>query len=997
MVVQHTCFRHRPEELSGFSLLSLASYSVCCLVLGLVLGACPATALDPTSSFTEYAATTWTHRDGLRSTFIRAIVQTADGYIWLGTTDGLFRFDGVRFVQWRSKEQHGLGVVNALCAARDGTLLVGTDAGIVGRLRGENLVSIRSGAAVQGILEDRDGTVWVAAGDRLLQYRSDLSSSTPAEVPLSSSLLSGPVQDSSGSIWVSTEDGVERLGQNRLTKVLSGRMWLSRDANGAIWATRENGLSEPVDARSTFHASGRLNIHAVLHDSRGTTWIGTFGSGLFRVRPADGKIEHWTQSAGLVDDSISALFEDREHNLWVGTRNGLQRLHDSKIKTITSRNGLASDEVIALASAADGTVWAATSQGVNRVDHGHRDLYLKGAKVVAIASDLRGRLWAGTAKGVIRLANGEPDTNPLSPQLTHITAIAVDTRDDVWLCDATDGLFRWSNGHTDNFSQEPLLQGKSIVSAEADSRGRLWLGLNHGIVVFENGRFRAYSDTDGLPHGSVNSIAGDEDGAMWIGTESGLSRFDGSKFVTWTAADGLPGDRVLWVLSDHHGRLWIGFSFGIACIKRTALDAAARNRSDRIEFELFDSGDGLNGNPSRTWQSPAVQTSDGMVWFQTSEGIGIIDPRRLSKNPIAPPVQVDGMTADGVRIDVVKPIRLQPRTRDVQFDYTALSFVEPRRVRFRYMLEGYDSAWQEAGTRRQAFYTNLPPRRYRFRVLACNNDGVWNENGAALQFDLLPAFYQTPWFEVLCLIMLMLFGLGVYRWRIWQLTARMRTRFEGRLAERTRIAQELHDNLLQSVLGISLQLEVTDEMLPADAAARKPLEQALRLSKAAMTEGRRALNDLRTQKVVSDDLVRAFAQVAKDFPSREAPHVDVLTEGEERPLNAVAGQDVLQIARQAIANALQHSNARRVHVLLSYGRRGLCVRVKDNGRGIDENTLNLGKAGHHGIAGMRERAGRIGATLSILSRVGEGTEVCLDIPEHLIYDSHNRGSDRATE
>ncbi len=997
MVVRSPYFRQRPGKRSAISFLALTSYSVRCLTLGLVLGGYPANALDATSSFTEYASTTWTHRDGLRSTFIRSIVQTADGYIWLGTTDGLFRFDGVRFVQWRSKEQHGLGVVNALCAARDGTLLVGTESGIVGRVRGENLVSIRSGAAVQAVFEDRDGTVWAAAGDRLLQYRSDLSSSTPAEVSLPSSFLSGPFQDSRGSIWLSTEDGVERLGQNRLTKILSGKMWLSRDASGAIWATRDDGFSEPVDARSTFHESGRLNIHTVLHDSRGTTWIGTFGSGLFRVRPADGRMEHWTQSAGLVDNSISSLFEDREHNLWVGTRNGLQRLHDSKIKTLSSRDGLASDEVVALASAADGTVWAATSRGVNRVDHGHRDQYLKGSKVNAIASDLQSRLWVGTATGVVRVTNAQAESIPMSPQLTHITTIAVDTHDDVWLCDAIHGLFRWSNGHIDDFSQERLLQGKPILTAEADSRGRLWFGLNHGgIAVFEKGRFRAYSDRDGLPGSSVTSMVADDDGAIWIGTESGLSRFDGSKFVTWTTADGLPGDRVLWVLSDHHDLLWIGFSFGIASIKRTALDAAARNRSDRIEFNLLDSGDGLNGNPSRNGQSPAVQSSDGTVWFQTSEGIGIIDPRRLSKNPVAPPVQIEGMTADGARIDLGNPIRLQPRTRDVHFDYTALSFVEPRRVRFRYMLEGYDSSWQEADTRRQAFYTNLPPRPYRFRVLASNNDGVWNEAGAALQFDLLPAFYQTFWFEAFCLIMLLVLGLGIYRWRVWQLTARLRTRFGERLAERTRIAQELHDNLLQSVLGISLQLEVTDEMLAADAAARKPLEQALRLSKAAMTEGRRALNDLRTQKVTSDDLVRAFAQVAKDFPSHEAPHVDVLTEGEERPLNAVAGQDVLQIARQAIANALQHSNARRVHVLLSYRRGGLCVRVKDNGRGIDENTLNLGKAGHHGIAGMRERAGRIGATLSILSRAGEGTEVCLDVPEHLIYDSQGR-DERATE
>jgi ligand-binding sensor domain-containing protein/signal transduction histidine kinase len=981
MVVLSAWFQHR---------LRGTCCSIPCVILVLILVAFRASALDPASSFAEYASTTWTHRDGLRSTFIRAIAQTSDGYIWLGTTDGLFRFDGVRFVQWRSKEPppRGLGIVNALRAARDGSLLVGTDAGVIGRLRGERAVSIRVAAAVQSVLEDRDGTVWVAAENRLLHYPSDLLSSPPAEVFLPSTWLSGPLQDASGSIWVGTEEGIERLDQNRFTEMLPGRMWLSQDANGASWRTREDGVSEPIGSQPNLpSASGNLNIRTILHDSRGTTWIGTVGAGLF-VGAGDGKLEHWTQSDGLADDSVSSLFEDREHNLWIGTRNGLQRLHDSKIKTLTSRDGLTGDQVVALASAPNGNVWAATSRGVTRVDHGHRDLYWKGTKVTALAADRQSRLWAGITSGVVRLVNGQPESIPLSPELTHITAIAVDSHDDVWVCDAASGLFRWSNGRTDSFSREPLLERKSILSAAADSHGRVWFGLSTGgMVLFESGRFHAYSVQDGLPGSSVTSIAADDDGSVWVGTEAGLSRFDGSKFVTWNTADGLPGDRVLWILSDQHRLLWVGYSFGIASIKRTALEAAARTREKQIEFDLFDSGDGLNGNSSRNGQSPAVQSPDGAVWFQTSEGVGIIDPNRLSKNPVTPPVQIEGMTADGLPIDLTTAIRLQPRTRDVQFDYTALSFVEPRRVQFRYMLEGYDSGWHEAGTRREAFYTNLPPRRYRFHVLASNNDGIWNEAGAALQFDLLPAFYQTSWFEVLCVLMLLMLGLGAYHWRVLLLAARLRARFEERLAERTRIAQELHDNLLQSVLGISLQLEVTDELLPPDAAGRKPLEQALRLSKAAMTEGRRALNDLRSHKVGSDDLVRAFAQVAQDFPAQVTPKVDILTEGKERPLNAVAGQDVLQIGRQAIANALQHANARRVHVLLSYGRHGLSVRVKDNGRGIDEKTLHLGKAGHHGIAGMRERAGRIGATLSILSRLSEGTEVCLDVPENLIYDS----------
>jgi ligand-binding sensor domain-containing protein len=407
------------------------AYSIHYVIVGLVLGACPVRALDPASSFKEYTATTWAHRDGLRSTFIRSIVQTADGYIWLGTTDGLFRFDGVRFVQWHTKEQRGLGLVNALCAARDGSLWVGTQGGIVGRVHGEHLVSFRSGAgsgaAVQGILESGDGAIWVATRDRLRQYRPEQQFSAPAEVSLPSDLLSGPLQDSTGSIWLSTEDGVERLGESGLTKILSGRMWLSLDSAGTIWATREDGASEPAAPRSDLsRPPTRLNIHTILHDSRGTTWIGTFGTGLFRVHPGGETLEHWTQRDGLADDSVSSLFEDREHNLWIGTRNGLQRLHDSKVTNITSRDGLASDEIVALASAATGSVWAVTSRGINRIDHGRHDLYLKGFKAMAIASDRLGRLWAGTTTGVVRLTNSQTESMPLSPELTHVTAIAVD-------------------------------------------------------------------------------------------------------------------------------------------------------------------------------------------------------------------------------------------------------------------------------------------------------------------------------------------------------------------------------------------------------------------------------------------------------------------------------------------------------------------------------------------------------------------------------------------
>jgi signal transduction histidine kinase len=516
----------------------------------------------------------------------------------------------------------------------------------------------------------------------------------------------------------------------------------------------------------------------------------------------------------------------------------------------------------------------------------------------------------------------------------------------------------------------------------------VWFGLYQGgVVAFEEGLFRAYSERDGLASGSINAISVDDNGTVWIGAERGLSRFDGARFVTWNSGQGLPGERVLWILPAHDDRLWLGYTTGVARVSRAELDRALHDPSHPVAHEFFDNGDGLKGNLDRGMQSPAVRTSNGTIWFKTSAGVAFIDPEHLTKNPLPPPVHIERMVADDAVVDTRNAVRLRPLTRDVHFDYTALSLVEPRRVHFRYKLQGYDSNWQEAGTRRQAFYTNLGPQAYRFQVLACNNDGLWNEAGAALDFELLPAFYQTQWFRVACVIILMIIAGGVYRMRVWQLTTQLRGRFEERLRERTRIAQELHDNLLQSVLGISLQIEVTDELLPPDLPAKHPLQKALRLSKSAMDEGRRALNDLRTLSLSADDIVKGFSQTADGLRTEGGSEIRILVEGHERRLNPVAGNDVLQIGRQAIANAFQHAGAGKIRVLLSYSKRDLRISVQDNGRGIDEDTITRGRPGHHGIRGMRERAERIGATLSIRSGSGQGTEVDLCVPADLVYQS----------
>jgi ligand-binding sensor domain-containing protein/signal transduction histidine kinase len=978
-----------------------------------VLLAIQAEASDPNKPLTEYTHTIWTHKDGIPSAFIYSIAQTRDGYLWLATTDGLVRFDGVRFVHWRPNTGHTelLGVVRSLCAARDGSLWVGTAAGLVGHIRGDDLTTFSVGAHVAAILEDRDGTLWVTTENHLLRFRPATQEQIGPAITLSGAFLSGPLQDGNGSIWLTTESRILRLEsanpQGRPLEIAKGKFWLSEDTNGEIWLTRPDGSTRPADEGQIVSGPKMerktLDIHTVLRDSNGNTWIGTLGQGLARLQAGfhDGmRMEKYSQFHGLSAARVWCFLEDREHNIWVGTQNGLNRFRDEKINTLTRREGLVNDNVDALTAGPDGIIWASISTGISRIDGQHRDLYLNGATAMALSMDRENTLWAGTNRGVVRLENGKWSNLPMPTgiHLQDVTAITEDHEKGVWLFDARKGLYRWTNGRSTDVSQEPLLKAKSILAADVDAAGRVWFGLYEGsVVVFDGSRFHAYSESDGLAGGSVNAVHVDDKATVWIGTERGLSRFDGQRFVTWNKANGLPGERVLWVLSDSGGRIWLGYSTGVACVSQSELDRAQQDPSHLVVYSFLDDGDGLKGNPDRGWQSPAVRASDGKLWFRTSEGVAILDPQDLTRNPVVPPVRVERMVADGAVFDVTQAVRLRPLTRDIEIDYTALSLAEARKVRFRYKLEGFDSDWRDAGTRRQAFYTNLHPHAYRFRVLACNNDGVWNESGATLDFDLLPAFYQTQSFRLLWAVVLIILAWGAYRLRVWQVTTQLRERFDERLKERTRIAQELHDSLIQEVMGISLQIEVTDELLPADFPAKQPLARALGLSKSALDAGRRALNDLRTAPLSAADLVKSFSQLANELRRDAGPKIEVIVEGRERPLNALAGNDVLQVGRQAITNALQHAHARRIHVLLSYGEQQLWIRVQDNGCGMSEEALNLQRPGHYGVAGMQERAERLGGSISITSRIGEGTEVNLSVPARLLYQDGLRSGSRLAD
>ncbi|MCU1386170.1 MAG: two-component system sensor kinase, partial [Acidobacteria bacterium] len=931
-----------------------------CFAGSVLIAAAPADAIDADKPLIEYTHTVWTRKDGIPSAFIDAIAQTPDGYLWLATADGLVRFDGVRFVHWRPKTGHTalLGVVRSLCVARDGSLWIGTAAGLVGQIRGDDLTALSVGAPAEALLVDRDGTLWVTMPHQLLRFAASTRQPIGRVITLPGSVLSGPIQHRSGAIWLSTDRGVMRVDADNQAHPLvmadGPAAWLSADTSGAIWATGSDGTTRAVPADTALTPAATavrhaINVQTVLRDSRGDTWIGTLGQGLARLRATSrgaATLERFSPADGLSADSVWCVFEDREHNIWVGTQNGLNRLRDEKVRTLINRERLTSGEVVALAAAPDGSVWASTTNGLDRIDGGRRETYGRGARVAGVHVDGTNTVWAGTDHGVARLQDRQWSALTWARQLTAVTVITGDETTGLWLFDERKGLHRWKDGALTDFSNE-VLGGKAVRAAETDDTGRVWFGLyGGGVIRYGSNGFHVYGERDGLAGGSVNAVHIDDANQVWVASEQGLSRLDGARFVTWDRSNGLPGERVLWVLTDTVDQVLLGYSTGVARLARAELDQSLRDRSYSMAFQFLDEADGLKGNPDRRSQSAAVRAKDQRLWFRTSEGVAIVDASHLVGNVVPPPVHIEHLVADGVEIDTTRPVRLRSLTRDVEIDYTALSLAEPRNVRFRYMLEGFDPEWRNAGARREAFYTNLRPRAYRFRVLASNNDGVWNDTGAGVDFIVLPAFYQTRTFLLVCAFAAMTISWSTYRLRVWQLTNRLRDRFDERLKERTRIAQDLHDSLIQDVMGISLQIELSEALLPAEVRARQPLDRALQLCKSALDAGRRALRELRAVPLSAADLTDAFSRLSVERATESGPRLDVVIEGRERALSPLAGNDVLQIGRQAIANAFQHAHAKDIHVLVSYGAKDLRLRVLDNGCGMTMEELTATRDGH---------------------------------------------------
>jgi len=998
------------------------------LLLPSILFVCPcAFALNPALDVSQYAHTAWKVRDGFFKSGISSIAQTPDGYLWLGTDYGLMRFDGVRAVPWQPPAGQHLpsDSIMGLLVTRDGTLWIGTLKGLASWKDGKlTRYAELDGRYIYALLEDRDGAVWVSGSaiptGRLCSIRKSSVQCDGDDGSLGRGVFN-LYEDSKGNLWAGVKDGLWRWrpGPHKFYSLpgnANGVQAIGEDADGALLVGWKGGIHRFVDGKTEKYslpgAVPQFVAKRILRDRDGGLWIGTFTQGLVHIH--EGRTDVFAQSESLSGNVIlSALFEDQEGTIWVGTSDGLDRFRDFAVATFTVKQGLSDDLVGFALAARDGSVWLETPAGLNQwtngkmASFGKRDGKLNGQIPISLFQDSRGRMWVSTVSGLGYLEN-ERFISVRGIAGGPVHGIAEDTAGNLWIANQNNGLFRLSlGGEVQQIPWVGLGHKDNASALIADPvQGGLWLGFHYGgVAYFKDGRVRAaYTGLDGLGEGPVNTFRVDPDGALWAATDGGLSRLKNGRIATLNSKNGLPCDAVHWSIEDDIGSVWLYMPCGLARVARSELEAWARaadkdkgGDAKRIQATVFDSSDGVrtHGEGAGGYGALVARSSDGKLWFLPWNGVSVVDPRHLPFNKLPPPVHIEQLTADRRTYEVTPlasgSMPLPALTRDLRIDYTALSLVVPEKVLFKYKLEGFDKDWQDAGNRRQAFYTNLPPKNYTFRLKACNNSGVWNEAGTFFDFAVAPAYYQTIWFRALCVAAFLAVLWGLYQLRLQQLEREFNAGVDARVGERIRIARELHDSLLQGVQGLMFRLQAVRELLPGNpSGAMTALDTALDRGDKVIVEGRDTISDLRQSTVGDIDIARALTTLGEELAAQSnngtAPCVRVLVEGKQRELNPMLRDEIYRIAREALRNAFRHSEAQKIEAEITYGDSEFVLRVRDDGIGMAPVVANQGgRAGHWGLPGMRERAKSFGARLEVWSEQGAGTEIELTVPTAVSY------------
>jgi len=996
--------------------------SLCHLVVGSVILVAQARALDPNRLISQYGHTAWRTQDG----FILPageLAQTADGYIWTVGLGSFLRFDGIQFVPWKpSKGPRAGRSVTFLFGSHDGSFWVGGSAGLARIMDGKlSIQEPTDRAGINAIFEDHAGKVWVT------RYRVPEGKGAVCEVAGGGLRCYGPsdgmpakkgtgiAEDQAGFLWIAGESLYHWKRGTKATEYLngikhptivdvavdhSGDVWAAMDGVGPQFGVRHlhNGVWSEYSTAG-FHSSS-LRANALLVDRDGAVWIGTENDGLYRV--FGGSVDHFSKANGLSGRKVARIMEDHEGNLWVSTDGGMDMFRNLPATKYSEDEGLSSAHATAVIASRDGVVWAGSYDGEEWDGERSADIlrpvpnlrFAPGpklpGKIESIFQDHAGALWLGLGNSLSVYEEGRVekvlDRDGKVLRLDSTPAIIEDSTHTILALSETHLFFIRDRRVREEIPLPRRLSNLGLLVA--DQEGGVLIGVGR-LMRYKNGKIQDYALPGGQTSTSVLDVISDAADPLLLATADGLLRWDEKKWQSLNQDNGLPCNRLLSFIKDRHGSLWMQSGCGLLKVEASELQKWRTGQPLQPKVITFDVSDGVETNRHFSTQPQMSLAPSGRLWFANGETIESIDPDHVYENRLPPPVHVEQLIADGKPHQAMGQLHIPPNPRNLEIDYTGISFSVPQKVLFRYFLEGHDKDWQGPVTRRQAFYTDLTPGRYRFHVIACNNSGVWNNTGAVAEFVIQPTFYQTWWFRAAMAIIAAGLLWGLYLLRLKQATANAQERILTQVQERERIARELHDTLLQGFQGIALQVQGVAKKLNVKDPLRKTMEEVLDRADETLSEARQRVRKLRQRTTDENELPKLIEKRGRELTGNHTAHFVLTVTGAQRPLEAAVQDEAHDIAVESLRNAFQHASASRIEVEIVYDSIFLRIRVRDDGVGIEEGVLANGLPGHWGLIGMQERAKAIRAELKIWSRAGAGTEVELVIPAALAFPRKN--------
>ena len=960
-----------------------------------------------TEKLNQYFPRVWESADGLPHNAVFAALQTRDGYVWGGTQKGLARFDGKNFTVFDSKNTPGLKgqIIRCLCQTRDNVLWIGTDEGGLSFMKDGKIFQDATMQTnnVKVFFESSDGSFWIGTTTGVMRRRDGKESWFDHHNGMAGDTVTAICEDQQGNLWFGTSMGLSRFKEKFLESFNKDNglptnpvRALCCDQKNRLWiGTSGGGLSRMENGKfRNFAGQDGLPdrfVTTIFEDSRHELWIGTLG-GL--CREAGERFAAEPNIDGVPYETVFTLTGDNEGGIWIGTKEGLTRLHFKPFRAFTKDQGLTHNNIMSVLESADGTIWLSTwgggMSGLRKgtvMKYNARTVNAFYDLILSVCETRDGSLWFGGDfdGGLFQFKNGAfthfGKNDGINP--SPIRVIYEDSTSDLWI-GTNEALYQRRDGKFRRFTRADGLAGNTIRAIHQDSSGNLWIGTTGGLSRRTNGKFFNLTTKDGLSANQVVSIYEDRDRTLWIGTDGGgLNRFANGKFTTYTTKEGLSSDNILEILEDDRGNLWMSSFSGIFHVAKNSIEQFDHGKLKSLPCASYGKEDGLSSVQCNGISKPAGwKSKDGRLWFPTTRGVVVVDPNSIRENKSPPPIFVERVVADKNKLTPENGMIIPPGKGELEFHYTALSFGAPEKSRFKFKLEGFDSDWVTADTRRVAYYNNLKPRAYTFRVIGCNNDGIWNEKGASVAFILQPYYWQTRWFLGLMIFGAVGFVAGSARYVTWRKVQAKLLRLEKQHAvekERARIARDMHDDLGASLTQVA--------MLSDMALSRQGEDRETCISKTSEVSRElvRNLDAIVWSVNPNNDSLEKFALYICEYlrmflgTGPVSYRMEMPDDLPPLPLSAEVRHNLFLIIKEALNNVVKHSRANEVWFRLRFENSRLTISIEDNGKGFSSGTVeDFG----NGLRNMRKRVEHLGGEFQLQSDPEKGTRVIVTLALH---------------